>query len=191
MAKIGLFFGSFNPIHHGHLIIAQMMLHHTPLEEIWFVVSPQNPLKKSNSLLHEFDRLDLVQAAIQDNYSFKACDIEFKLPKPSYTIDTLTYLEEKYPQHQFALILGEDNIDQLPKWKNFELLLNHHLVYAYQRIGQKGEYKFTHPNIQFIDAPLLNISATYIRQLIKEDKSIRYLVPPIVEELIKDKKFYL
>jgi nicotinate-nucleotide adenylyltransferase len=191
MAQIGLFFGSFNPIHHGHLIIAQMMLHHTPLDEIWFVVSPQNPLKKSTSLLHAFDRLDMVQAAIQDNFAFKTCDIEFKLPKPSYTIDTLTYLEEKYPQHQFALILGEDNVDQLPKWKNHQILVDNHKVYAYQRIGQKTAHQYTHHNIHFIEAPLLNISATYIRQLIKSNQSIKYLVPPIVEEMILAKKFYI
>ena len=165
------------------------MLHHTPLEEIWFVVSPQNPLKKSNSLLHEFDRLDLVQAAIQDNYSFKACDIEFKLPKPSYTIDTLTYLREKYPDHQFSIIMGSDSFINLPKWKNYELIINNYPLYIYQRKDYPINNKIK-ANIQILDAPLLEISSTKIREIIKKGKSIRWLVPDVVKEEIEKTGYY-
>ncbi len=187
--KIGLFFGSFNPIHTGHLIIAQYMVENTDLDRIWFVVSPHNPFKKKSSLAHEQDRLDMVRAAIYDNYQFQACDIEFGLPKPSFTIDTLTYLTEKHPDHEFTLIIGEDNIAHLDKWKNAEILKSNYPFYIYPRpVNDKsGELPI---RAKMINAPLIDISATLIRKMIKKEKSIQYLVPQPVEAFIKSKKLY-
>jgi nicotinate-nucleotide adenylyltransferase len=188
--KIGLFFGSFNPIHVGHLIIANTMAHSTDLEQVWMVVSPQNPFKKNKSLLHEFDRLKMVELAISDNNRLKASDIEFNMPKPSYTIDTLTRIAEKFPQHEFVLIMGEDNLTQFQNWKNHEQILNYYSLYVYPR-PNVGEHSFkTHSKIKFIDAPLLDISATFIRQAIKDNKPIKYMVVDVVEEYITWKKFY-
>ncbi len=186
--KIGLFFGSFNPVHVGHLIIAEHFISHTDLQQLWFVVSPQNPLKKKETLLKEYDRLHLVQLAIENNPRFRASDIEFSLPKPSYTIDTLAHLTEKYPQHEFVLIMGADNIDSLPKWKNYETLLNNFSVYCYKR--GVDEPKFSHPNIRVFDFPKLEISSTYIRQCIKEKKSVKYMMPPAVEEYVTQMNLY-
>lgn len=189
--KIGLFFGSFNPIHVGHLIIANTMAYQTDLDEVWFVVSPQNPFKKNKSLLHEFDRLTLVEKAISANYKLKATDIEFHLSKPSYTIDTLTVLAEKYPQHQFVLLMGEDNLVQFEQWKNYDKILEYYQLYVYPR-PNTGEHSFkNHPKVKFIPAPLLDISATYIRKCIKEGYPIQYLVADEVAEYIRWKKFYL
>jgi nicotinate-nucleotide adenylyltransferase len=189
--NIGLFFGSFNPIHVGHLIIANVMAYHADLEQVWFVVSPQNPFKKSKSLLHEFDRYDMVQMAIDDNPRFRATDIEFKLPRPSYTIDTLTHIQDKYPQHTFRLIIGGDNLEQFKKWKNFDKILEYYGLYVYPRPGAELNELTQHPNVQVISAPLMDISATFVRTCIQEGKSIKYLVPERVEELILRKKFYL
>jgi nicotinate-nucleotide adenylyltransferase len=189
--KIGLFFGSFNPIHVGHLIIANIMAENSDLKKVWFVVSPQNPFKPAKSLLHEFDRFDMVRAAIHDNYNLEACDIEFNLPKPNYTIHTLVHLQEKYPGKEFRVIMGEDNLESFRKWKNHEAILNNYGLYVYPRPGvQLSELK-THPNVKFIEAPLLDISATYIRECVRNKKSIRYLVPAPVEEIIHAKGFYL
>lgn len=193
--KTGLFFGSFNPVHIGHLIIAQTMAETTDLKEVWFIVSPQNPLKKSGNLLHEFDRYDMVEAAIADNYHFKVSDVEFHMPKPSYTVDTFAYLTEKHPDHDFKLIIGEDNLTSFSKWKNHQELLERFGLYVYPRpmdpAGREGVREFTeHPNTVVVDAPLLNISATFIRDLIHEDKSIKYLVPEAVEEMIRLRKLY-
>ncbi|WP_018344144.1 nicotinate (nicotinamide) nucleotide adenylyltransferase [Cytophaga aurantiaca] len=188
--KIGLFFGSFNPIHMGHLIIGNTMVETTDLDEVWFVVSPQNPFKKNQSLLHEFDRMDMVTAAIHDNPKFRASDIEFNLPKPSYTIDTLTHLSDKYPQHTFVLIIGEDNLPQFTNWKNYEQILEHFLLYVYPRPNAEDSVLKNHPRIKMVNAPLIEISATYIRNLIKQEKSIRYLVSDKVEELILSRKYY-
>ncbi len=189
--KIGLFFGSFNPIHVGHLIIANAMACNTDLEQVWLVVSPQNPFKKNKSLLHEFDRLDMVRMAIDDNPRLRVIDDEFRLPRPSYTIDTLTYLQEKYPQHLFRLIIGEDNLMQFPNWKNYERILEYYGLYVYPRPDAEKSPLATHENVRFIDAPLLDVSATFIRNGIREGKSIKYLVPERVEEMILRKKFYL
>ncbi|MEN9385733.1 MAG: Nicotinate-nucleotide adenylyltransferase [Bacteroidota bacterium] len=189
--KIGLFFGSFNPIHHGHLIIAQAVLNQTDVDQIWFVVSPQNPHKKSKTLLHEFDRLDLVERAISDNYHFKCSDIEFHLSKPSYTINTLTHLSEKFPNDTFKLILGGDNLEQFKSWKNYDKILDYFGLYVYPRGGQDASDLWQHPQVTRIEAPLLQISATYIRQCIQQGQSIKYLVPDSVEALIQAKKFYI
>jgi nicotinate-nucleotide adenylyltransferase len=186
--KIGLFFGSFNPIHIGHLIIANTMLSQTDLNEVWFVVSPQNPFKKQQTLLHEFDRLKMVELAIADHFHFRACDEEFRMPKPSFTIDTLTYLSDKYPQHEFKLIIGSDNLTHFHKWKNHELILTHYGLIVYPRPGTSID--FEHPNVRFIEAPLMDISATFIRNALKKGQSVRYLLHQDVEQYIQDKKLF-
>jgi nicotinate-nucleotide adenylyltransferase len=188
--KIGLFFGSFNPIHMGHLIISNIMAENTDLNKVWFVVSPQNPLKPSKGLLHEFDRYDMVKAAIADNYKLEVSDAEFHLPKPSYTIHTLACLKEKHPAKEFKLIVGGDNLENFSKWKNYEEILSQHGLYVYRRPGVTNMALERHPNVQMVDAPLLDISATYIRNCIRNNKSIRYLVPEPVEQLIRLKNFY-
>jgi nicotinate-nucleotide adenylyltransferase len=187
--KIGLYFGSFNPIHVGHLIVANILYDRTDLDEVWFVVSPQNPLKKRQSLIHEFDRLKMVQLAIEDHYHFRASDVEFRMPRPSFTIDTLTYLSEQYPQHEFSLFLGSDNLDQLTKWKNYQQILDHYKIFVYPRPGEI--ISFQHPAIQVIEAPLLDISATFIRKSIQEEYSVKYLLPEKVEAYIRSKKLYV
>ncbi len=206
--KIGLFFGSFNPIHIGHLAIANIMAENTDLNKVWFVVSPQNPLKPSKGLLHEFDRYDMVKAAIADNYKFDVSDVEFHLPKPSYTIYTLAYLREKHPDKEFIVILGEDNLENFTKWKNHEEILNQFSLYIYPRPTESfGQARPTessgrasprvtnsplksHAHVKMVDAPLFDISATYIRQCVSNNKSIRYLVPEAVEQMIRTKGFY-
>ena len=188
--KIGLFFGSFNPIHTGHLIIANIMAENTDLKKVWFVVSPQNPHKPSKGLLHEFDRYDMVKAAIADNYKLEVSDVEFHLPKPSFTINTLTYLKEKHPDQEFKLIIGGDNLESFTRWKNYEQILRLHGIYVYERPGSQPSELKTHPNVTIVSAPMLDISATYIRQCIRQKKSIRYLVPEAVEEMIRVKGFY-
>lgn len=188
--KIGLFFGSFNPIHVGHLIIAQTMATATDLEKVWFVVSPQNPFKKSKSLLHEFDRLDMVERAIADNPLLVASDVEFHMPRPSYTIDTLARIQEKYPQHEFKLIMGEDNLSQFPNWKNYEKVLEYTGLYVYPRPNARAHLFHDHPMVKFVQAPLLDISATFIRESLAAERSIKYLVPDAVEQMIRLKKFY-
>ena len=188
--KIGLFFGSFNPIHTGHLIIANIMASNTDLQKVWFVVSPQNPLKPSKGLLHEFDRYDLVQAAVADNNKLEVSDVEFHLPKPSFTTYTLAHLAEKHPSKEFKLILGEDNLANFPKWRNYEHILDHYGLLVYPRPKVPVSDLRGHPNVTMIEAPLLDISATYIRTCIKDNKSIRYLVPEAVERMIEAKQFY-
>lgn len=188
--KIGLFFGSFNPIHVGHLIIANYMATQTDLDQVWLVVSPQNPLKKKSTLARDYDRLYLVRIAIEDNTALKASDIEFGLPKPSYTIDTLTYLSEKHPQHQFTLIMGGDNLATLHKWKNYELLLERYPIYVYRRPEYAlGEMEH-HPQVKVFSAPLMQISASYIRKCIAAGHSIQYLVPDPVFEYLQSSHLY-
>jgi nicotinate-nucleotide adenylyltransferase len=187
--KVGLYFGSFNPIHTAHLIIANYILNETDLEKIWFVVSPQNPFKKDGKLLNEYHRLHLVRLATEDDTRIKVSDIEFALPKPSYTIDTLTYLVEKYPEHRFSIIMGGDSFQNLNKWKNFEAIVKNYSIYVYPRPGV--EIKNTlNAELTIINAPLLQISATQIRQWIKEGKSIRYLVPDKVLDEIQRSGYY-
>lgn len=188
--KVGLFFGSFNPVHTGHLVLANYMLEYTDLERIWFVVSPHNPLKKKSTLLDEKQRLLMVNLAIGDNIKLKASNIEFNLPQPSYTIVTLTYLKEKYPQHEFVLIMGADNLENFHKWKNYEEILKHHQLYIYPRPESDGGKLKDHPQIKLINAPLMEISSTAIRQAIKEKKDMRYFMPEAVWQYIKEMHFY-
>ena len=189
--KVGLFFGSFNPIHIGHLVIADVMAHQTDLNRVWFVVSPLNPFKNSSSLLHEFDRLKMVELAIQDNYKFRACDVEFNMPRPSYTADTLAYITDKHPEYDFKLIIGEDNLLHFHKWKNHEVILEQNGLYVYPRPQvDRSKIKVEHDNIKYVDSPMLDISATFIRSSIRNEHSVQYLLPQPVEAYIKMKKFY-
>lgn len=186
---IGLFFGSFNPIHIGHLIVANHVIEHTEIDKLWFVVSPHNPLKDSNSLLNEYDRLHLVRLGIEDNTKFRASNIEFKLSKPSYTIDTLTYLSEQFPLEKFSIIMGGDSFQNIHRWKNYEVLLKNYPVIIYNRPG--FEVKETYgADITTVDAPLLDISATFIRKQVRAGKSIKYLVPDSVEEYIVANNYF-
>ncbi|NCI48307.1 nicotinate-nucleotide adenylyltransferase [Sediminibacterium roseum] len=187
--KIGLYFGSFNPIHIGHLIIASHVVDHTDMQQVWFVVSPQNPMKPSSVLLNEYHRLHLVHLAIEDDLRLKASEVEFKLPRPSYTIDTLTYLQEKYPQHDFSVIMGSDSFQNLPRWKNFELLIKNYAFIIYNRPGFEVKDPLN-ARLTILDAPMLELSATEIRETIREGKSIRYLVPDKVREEIEKYGYY-
>lgn len=193
MKKIGLFFGSFNPIHIGHLILANYILENSDMEELWFVVSPQNPFKDKKSLLNDHNRLDMVQLALKNYPKMRVSNVEFSLPKPSYTIDTLTYLHEKYPEVSFALIMGEDNLKGLKKWKNSETLVNNHQIIIYPRVLNSDETKtenFEHENISKIDAPIIELSATKIREMLKEGKNVRPMLPPEVFEYLDGSSFY-
>jgi len=188
--KTGLYFGSFNPIHIGHLAIANYMVEYSDLDELWLVISPQNPLKKKSSLLNEYDRLKMVELALKDTLKIKPCDIEFRLPKPSYTIDTLTYLKEKNPHKDFVLIAGTDNFKSFHKWKNYEEILKHYRLYIYPRPGSDlGKYK-DHENIELIDAPLMEISSSFVRKAIKDQKDIRYFLPDEVYHYIIKMNLY-
>lgn len=188
--KIGLFFGSFNPVHIGHMIIANYMAIHTDLDKVWMVVSPHNPLKEKKSLARDRDRLHLVRLAIGDNLLLKASDIEFDLPKPSYTIDTLTYLKEKHPNKTFVLIMGGDNLGSLPKWKNYDVILRDYEVYVYKRPSYDlGELQ-VHESVHLFDAPLMQISSSYIRACIKKGQSVEYLVPDRVLEYLVTSSLY-
>ncbi|WP_421875698.1 nicotinate (nicotinamide) nucleotide adenylyltransferase [Marinoscillum sp.] len=188
--KVGLFFGSFNPIHIGHLIIANIAQQNTDLNEIWFIVSPQNPFKQNKNLLHEFDRLDLVQLAIADDFHFKVSDIEFGMNRPSYTIDTLAVLREKY-DHDFKLIIGEDNLKSFKKWKNHQIILDDFGLVVYPRPHAEESDLVNHPQVEMIEAPKIDISATLIRKMVRAGKSIKYLVPLAVEQQIAARKYFL
>ena len=187
--EIGLYFGSFNPIHTGHLIIANHIINETDLQRIWFVVSPQNPFKQSSSLLNEYNRLHMIKSAIDGENNLRASSVEFKLPKPSYTVDTLAYLAEKYPEHEFSLIIGSDGFQNLNKWKNYEVLVKNYSFYIYKRPGFDIKQDWGATTI-LLSAPLLEISSTRIRKLIKEGKSIRYLLPDSVKEEIERNNYY-
>lgn len=187
--KIGLYFGSFNPVHVAHLIIANHILNETDMDKIWFVLSPQNPFKSQSNLLNEYHRLHMVKLATENDNRIKASDIEFNLPKPSYTITTLAYLKEKNPEHEFCIIMGSDSFQNLHKWKNNEVIVKDYEIYVYIR----PEFEITnHVNakLHIVDAPLLQLSATQIRQNVKEGKSIRYLVPENVREEIEKGGYY-
>lgn len=187
--KIGLYFGSFNPIHTGHLIVASYVANHTEMQQVWFVVSPQNPLKPSSVLLNEYHRLHLVHLAVEEDLRLKASDVEFKLPCPSYTIDTLTYLQEKYPQHEFSIVMGSDSFQNLPRWKNFEQLVKNYSFIIYKRPGFEVTETWN-AKLVVLNAPLLQLSATEIRDNIRNNKTIRYLVPEKVREEIERNSYY-
>jgi nicotinate-nucleotide adenylyltransferase len=187
--KIGLYFGSFNPVHIGHLIIANHILNETDLQKVWFIISPQNPFKPSSTLLNEYDRLHLVQKATEADDRLKASDIEFTLPKPSYTVHTLAYLTEKYPSYQFTIIMGSDSFQNLNKWKNPEAIIANFPILIYKRPGFVVNETFG-AKTTMLNAPLLEISATYIRECIQNGKSIRYLVPQAVADEIERSAFY-
>lgn len=172
------------------MVIANIMAENTDLYKVWFVISPQNPFKSSGSLLHEFDRYDMVKAAISDNYKLEVTDVEFHMPKPSYTIDTLTVLSEKHPGKQFVDIIGQDNLVNFEKWKNHQQILDQYGLYVYPRPGVTDSPILRHEHVRLIPAPLMDISATYIRQSVQEGKSIRYLVPEPVEQMIRQRNFY-
>ena len=188
--KVGLFFGSFNPVHNGHMIIANFMLEFSDLEQIFFVVSPQNPFKEKASLLEDYHRLALVKEAIGDTDKYYVCDIEFKMPKPSYTIDTLTYLSEKYPEKEFSLIMGSDNLKSFHKWKNASQIIDNYKLYVYPRPGfDEAEIK-GNENITIVEAPLMEISSTFIRNAIKDKKDVRFFMPERAWNYMKEMHFY-
>ncbi|WP_396210794.1 nicotinate (nicotinamide) nucleotide adenylyltransferase [Flavobacterium sp.] len=190
--KIGLYFGTFNPIHIGHLIIANHMAEHSDLEQIWMVVTPHNPLKQKNTLLDDFQRLHLVFLATEEYSKIKPSDIEFKLSQPNYTVNTLAHLKDKFPQHEFSLIMGEDNLNSLHKWKNYEFILDNHDIYIYPRISEEAENLDLkkHPRIHKIDAPIVEISSTFIRENIKNKKNIKPLLSEKVWEYVDHNNFY-
>ncbi len=190
--KTGLYFGSFNPIHIGHLIIANYMVEHSALDEIWLVVTPQNPLKIKNSLLKSHHRFELVRLATEGYLKIKPTDIEFKLPQPNYTISTLAYITEKYSKRKFCLVIGEDNLKSFDKWKNFETIIENYQVYVYPRICEgKLDQRFkNHKNIHKVDAPVVQISSKIIRKDIKDRKNVRPLLPEEVWKYIDEMNFY-
>jgi nicotinate-nucleotide adenylyltransferase len=190
--KIGLYFGTFNPIHTGHLIIANHMAEYSGLEQIWMVITPHNPLKNKDTLLDDYQRLQLVFLATEDYPKIKPSDIEFKLAQPNYTVNTLAHLQDKYPEHVFSLIMGEDNLKSLHKWKNYDVILQNHEIYVYPRISselQNSTLK-NHPKIHFIDAPIVEISSTFIRANIKNRKNVQPLLPSKVWEYIDHNNLY-
>lgn len=188
--KIGLFFGSFNPIHVGHMIIANHVANWTDMDQVWFIVSPQNPFKKSSNLARDYDRLDMVHLAIGDNLNLRASDIEFGMPRPSYTVDTLTYLKEKYPEHTFSLIMGGDNLANLHKWKNYQVILKNHKILVYKRPDYELGDLLTHNQVTVVEAPLMEISSSFIRKSLAQQKSIRYLVPDEVRKYLEENPIY-
>ncbi len=190
--KIGLYFGTFNPIHVGHLTIANHLAEYSDLDKVWFVVTPHSPFKKKNSLLDDRQRYEMVYRATEDYLKLEPSDIEFGLPQPNYTVNTLAYLQEKYPKHEFALIMGEDNLKSFHKWKNYEqILLNHH-IYVYPRIssGSAMEKFADHPKVHKVEAPIMELSSTFIRKAIKDGKNIRPMLPENVWEYLDEMNFY-
>ena len=192
MKKIGLYFGTFNPIHIGHLTIANHMAENSDLDEIWMIVTPHNPFKKKSSLLDNHHRLEMVYQATESYDKIKPSDIEFKLPQPNYTVHTLVYLQEKYPNYHFNLIMGEDNLKGFHKWKNYDVILENHEIYVYPRISEGiVEHQFMdHPKIHRVEAPIMEISSTMIRKAIADHKNIRPLLPETVWTYIDEMNFY-
>ena len=190
--NVGLFFGSFNPIHVGHLIIANHLVEHSDMDQIWFVVTPHNPFKKKSSLLDNNHRLAMVNIAVEEYQNLQSSNIEFDLPQPNYTVNTLIHIGEKFPEHNFSLIMGEDNLKSFHKWKNYEAILENHQVYVYPRItnGQENSEFLNHINIHKVDAPIVEISSTLIRSSIKNHKNYRPLVPQNVWKYIDEMNFY-
>lgn len=188
--KIGLFFGSFNPIHVGHMIIANYMANYTYLDRVWIVVSPHNPLKDKSVLINTYDRLEMCKLAFNDDAKISVSDIELHLPQPSYTIDTLTYLKEKYPEHEFSLIMGADNLNSLKKWKNYELILRDYKILVYPRPKEILTDLSSHPNVSITETPIMEISSTFIRNAINAGNSVQYFIPENVLEFIESKSLY-
>lgn len=188
--KIGLLFGSYNPIHIGHLIIANYMANHTELDKVWLVVSPQNPFKKYSDLINTYDRLEMARLATDNAENIAVCDVELKMPQPSYTIDTLALLTEKYPEHEFALIMGSDNLVSLPKWKNYRLILRDYRIFVYPRPGYENADLASHHAVTITMTPQMELSATFIRKSIVEKKNVQFFVPDAVLKFIEDKNLY-
>jgi len=190
--KIGLYFGTFNPVHVGHMIIANHMAEHSDLDQIWMVVTPHNPHKQKNTLLDDYQRLHMVTLATEDFTKIKPSEIEFKLPQPNFTVNTLAYLEEKFPKHEFALIMGEDNLNSLHKWKNYEVILENHPIYVYPRLnsGEIDNQLINHSKIHRISAPVIELSSTFIRESIKNKKNVMPMLPQKVWEYIDSSAFY-
>lgn len=190
--NVGLFFGTFNPIHIGHMVLANYLAEFSDLDEVWFVITPMSPFKQKKSMLSNIHRLAIANIAVEDFPKLKTSDIEFKLPQPNYTIYTLINLEEKFPQHTFNLIMGEDNLKGFHKWKNYETILENYHIYVYPRISEgKIESKFTnHPKIKLVNAPIVQISSTFIRKAIKNRKDVRTMLPTNVWQYIEEMNFY-
>lgn len=190
MKRTALFFGSFNPIHVGHLIIANCMLGQEGVDEVWFVVSPLNPLKERATLLADHHRMQMVQRAIEDNYRLRACDIEMHLPIPSYTVVTLATLGEKYPEREFCLIMGSDNLESFERWRNYEYILEHYRLLVYPRPGSEHCKLATHPSVTMVDVPMMDISSSFIRKQIAARKDVRYLLTEPVYKYLTEMHFY-
>jgi nicotinate-nucleotide adenylyltransferase len=188
--KTGLFFGSFNPVHIGHLVIANYMANYTALDEVWLVVSPHNPLKNKKGLSNMYDRLEMARLATENSVNLKVSNIEFSLPQPSYTIDTLTHLHEKYPEREFAIIMGADNLSSFKKWKNYEVILKNYEIYVYPRPGVEVEEWINHPSVIMTETPQMDISSTFIRKAIQQKKNVQYLVPDQVIAFMDGKNMY-
>ena len=190
--KTGLFFGSFNPIHLGHLIVANYMVEYSGIDELWFIISPHNPLKNTKNLLDEYERLDLLKLAIADNPKLVVNDIEFSLPRPSYTIDTLKYLEEQFPYREWVLVMGTDTVKTLPKWKNYEQIINNHSIYVYPRQDSECESGAfaKHPHVIITQAPVMEISSSFIRKAILEKKDVSCFMPEKVAAYVSEMNFY-
>lgn len=190
LKSVGLFFGSFNPIHVGHMIVANSMLELTDMDEVWFVVSPHNPLKERRSLLDDHHRLRMVREAIDDNYRMRACDVEFHLPVPSYTVVTLAHLTEKYPDRHFSVIIGGDNLENFRRWRNWQFILENYQLYVYPRPGSELNDLAQHPNVHLVDLPMMDISSSYIRKMIAEGHPPRYLLTEPVFKYLTEMHFY-
>ncbi len=187
---VGLFFGSFNPVHIGHLAIANYLVEYTSIRQLWFVISPHNPLKEQEDLLNDFDRYDLLKKAVNEDPRFRISDVEFHMPRPSYTIDTLITLGKKYPDHRFTLLMGSDNLESLPRWKQYEEIVENYEILVYPRPGYDQTTGMNHRNISWVDAPQLTISSTFIREAIRAGRNLRHFVPPQVWDHIEKMGFY-
>lgn len=188
--KVGLYFGSFNPVHNGHLVIAGYMAEFTELDQVWLVVSPHNPLKNASTLLNDYQRVHLVELAIGDYRKLKVSKVEFGLPKPSYTVVTLAYLYDRHPEHEFSLIMGSDNLATLHKWKDYRLILDNHDIYVYPRpLSDGGEFR-KHPRVRWVEAPLIELSSTFIRHAIRDGRDVRFMMPESVAAYVDEMNFY-
>lgn len=186
----GLFFGSFNPIHVGHLMIAQYMLSFGGVEQVWFVVTPQSPFKIKKTLLDDYQRLEIVNLAISDHPGMKASDVEFRLPQPNFTVNTLSALSEKYPERDFELIMGSDNLLHFEKWRNYQYILDNHRIIVYPRPGSEGAALLSHPSVRLVNAPLIEVSASFIRESIAKGKDMHFFVPEAAYRYIREMHFY-